>query len=451
MPDNPDHDSAGRSVGKVLRDCLQKLARPDVAPEAAADAEIGPPRFCTCWQAHVGRPATRQNILDLAEQNDPDVAVWQIAAVVQALRFPRPNQLSAADALLKDLLLAVALGVSDRLVRQRATCPDRTHCGVEVPMADQLAAAVVACAWLDAPLTIRYDPVRQAPRAVNVIDDCAPLEFGTDEGSALGVMRQELQAFLARHFAQSVVKSGSMQSLLAGLRQLRASYGLAPVVALRHGDARHPLGDAVRREGFIQRFGVQVFAYDAPEASTEMQELEADLLNHLQNSLQHLFQTHSEGSPAMPSRTKVFISYAHEDEAWRETLRKALAPQERKGLLDVWDDRRIGTGDDWRREIDGALQSCRIAILLVTMDFLASRFINDVELVSVFDRHAKEGLWIYPVLIGPCDWEGEDQLKARQMKTVDGEPIELAPLAQQKLAFAQIAKEIRERLEAGAV
>jgi hypothetical protein len=449
MPGNTGHDtSADRSVGKALRSCLQKLASADAAP----DAEIGTPRFLECWKTHVGLPAIRQNILDVAEKNDPDIAVWQIAAVVQALRFPRPNQLSSADALLKDLLLAVALAVSDRLVRQRAVCPDRTHCGVEVPMADQLAAAVVASAWLDVPLTIRYDPVRKAPYPANVIDDCAPLEFGTDEGSALGVMRQELQAFLARHFAQSFVKPGmSVQSLLAGLRQLRASHGLAPVVALRHGELQHPLSEASRREAFIQRFGVPVFAYGAPGASTDMQELEADLLNHLQNSLHNLFQTHSEESPAMPSRTKVFISYAHEDEAWREMLRKALTPQERKNLLDIWDDRRIGTGDDWHKEIDGALQSCRIAILLVTMDFLASGFINDVELTSVFDRHEKAGLWIYPILIGPCDWEGEDKLKAKQMKTVDGEPIELAAPALQKLAFAQIAKEIRERLEAGAV
>lgn len=240
---------------------------------------------------------------------------------------------------------------------------------------------------------------------------------------------------------------GSVRNLRSGLKQLRASRGVAPVVALRQGDTAHALSDLDRRQAFVAQFGVPLFVYGHEVVPRAMRELEGDLLGHLRSSLNNLFHIHShrEETPTM-TRTKVFISYAHKDETWRETLRVALAPQERKQLLEVWDDRRIGTGDDWRKEIDTALKDCRVAILLVSMHFLASKFINDVELVSIFARHENEGLWIYPILVGPCDWEGEDQLKAKQMKLCKGESFEERSPAEQNKAYAEVAKEIRKRL-----
>jgi hypothetical protein len=128
----------------------------------------------------------------------------------------------------------------------------------------------------------------------------------------------------------------------------------------------------------------------------------------------------------------------------------ALRPQERKGLLDVWDDKRLRTGDAWRKEIDTALATCSIAVLLVSMQFLNSDFINDAELTRIFDRHKREGLWIYPILIGPCDWEGEELLSAMQMKLCCGKAFKKAAQADQEESFAEIAREIRERLTAPA-
>lgn len=432
--------SSPRWPGRALRKALA---------DAEAAPGLGAHRLHRCWQKEVGGAFSAASVLHLAEVEEPLDAFWQVSAVVRELRFPRPGQLTAMDILVKDLMLAAALTVSDRLVRARCEQPSVGGSGVVVPMTDLLAAAVVACSWLDVPLTIRWDASSGAPRAVSVIDDHPPLEFGTEAGSAQGVMRQELQAFLARHFGQGQVQAGiSVQNLIAGLRQLRRSQNLAPIVALRQADASHPLRTADERQVFTATFGVPVFEYGIQaqqDQSAALHELESDLLLHLQNSLQNLFMTHSEETP-MKARTKVFISYAHEDETWRDTLRMVLRPQERKGLLDVWDDKRIRTGDDWRKSIDDALASCRIAVLLVSMPFLASDFINDAELPEIFQRHADEGLWIYPILIGPCDWEGEDLLASKQMKLCNGGAFKKAPEADREEAFAAVAKEIRERL-----
>jgi hypothetical protein len=44
---------------------------------------------------------------------------------------------------------------------------------------------------------------------------------------------------------------------------------------------------------------------------------------------------------------RVFLSYSHVDEAWKDRVSRQLAVLTEEGLLDVWDDRRIGAGADW--------------------------------------------------------------------------------------------------------
>lgn len=441
MVSSTDGQAEARAVGAVLRRALDKL----VTLGAAPDGVIGSERFRHCWTQHTQRPAIPTQILQFAEEVDALQVLLRTSLVIRDLRFPRPIQLSAQDVLLKDLLLAIALIAAVRRVQKKAPSSSIAAGQVEIPMAELLAASVVACAWLDVPLSIRYDTSRSGPYPDNVLaNDHAPIEFDHADGSALGVMKQELEKFLSRYFGSI---EWSMDSLTAGLQLVRDSFHTAPVVALRHNDEGHPLSNAAQRQAFVEQFGVPVFIYGHSEQSQAMQELEKELKGHFQKSICDLLRTHTDDEETSPmTRTKVFISYAHEDEQWRETMRKVLKSLERRGQLDVWDDRRLRTGDAWRKEIETALSGCGIAILLVTLDFLNSDFINDIELVRIFERHENEGLWIYPVLIGPCDWEGDDQLKARQMKLCNGQPFKKASEADQEEAFAEVAKEIRERL-----
>lgn len=429
---------SSRATGRVLRKRIEAFFSP---PNWRAH------RLPGCWEKWTGTEFTDVCILRLAEEDDPDDGLWKVADVVREMRFPRPSQLTSADERARDLLLAVILSLSDRLITLYAPSPSLQGQAVDVPMANLLTAAVMAGAWLDVPPDIRYEPNPGGLRPRNVIEDFAPLEVDTAEGSALGVMRQELEAMLAREFAWAQAgRGGSDRNLLMGLRHLRAVHGFVPMVAVPQGEHRHPLADQARREAFADRFKVPVIRYGDSAAPTQIRELEEDLLKHLRGSLGNLFQTDRE-EKAVVARPKVFISYAHEDEPWRELLRESLRSLERKKLLEIWDDRQLRTGDLWRREIDKALSSCGIAVLLVSRPFLNSDFINDVELVKIFDRHEREGLKIYPILIGQCDWKGEEWLAERQMKLCCGQPFRKASEADRDDGLAEIAKEFRERLD----
>lgn len=91
---------------------------------------------------------------------------------------------------------------------------------------------------------------------------------------------------------------------------------------------------------------------------------------------------------------KVFLSYSHQDTQWLDRLRKFLKPLEDRGLIRVWDDRMIGVGTKWLDEIDKSLRSARMAIFLVTQDFLNSQFIQAQEVPTLLKRADSEGVRI---------------------------------------------------------
>ena len=105
------------------------------------------------------------------------------------------------------------------------------------------------------------------------------------------------------------------------------------------------------------------------------------------------------GVPHPPAH--VFVSYSRADAKWLCRLRVHLEPLVMDGLLEVWDDTKIPPGADWRREIEIALARSRIAILLVSADFLASDFITKAELPVLLSLAAARGLHVIPVIVGP--------------------------------------------------
>jgi hypothetical protein len=108
----------------------------------------------------------------------------------------------------------------------------------------------------------------------------------------------------------------------------------------------------------------------------------------------------------------VFVSYSHKNGRLLERLLVHLKPLERSKQIDVWSDMRLKVGDDWRHEIEVALDRAQVAILLVSADFLASDFITRVELPSLLQAAAKRKCKVMPIIVGPCGFSSDSELAA---------------------------------------
>src|SRR5438270_11408475 len=93
-----------------------------------------------------------------------------------------------------------------------------------------------------------------------------------------------------------------------------------------------------------------------------------------------------------PSRTKVFISYSHNDTKYLNMLLPHLKYLEENKLIELWTDSKIQPGERWQDEIKLALASTKVAILLISVDFLNSPFIQNNELPPLLAAAETEGV-----------------------------------------------------------
>ncbi len=102
------------------------------------------------------------------------------------------------------------------------------------------------------------------------------------------------------------------------------------------------------------------------------------------------------------NRTKVFISYSHKDSKYLTELKIHLGYFTRNKRIDSWDDTKITPGSQWREEIKNAISMAKVAVLLISADFLDSEFIAKDELPPLLAAAKREGATILPVVVRPC-------------------------------------------------
>lgn len=149
-----------------------------------------------------------------------------------------------------------------------------------------------------------------------------------------------------------------------------------------------------------------------------------------------------------PQRQGVFVSYSHRDTKWLARLKVLLQP-----ALDsetIWDDTLIATGAEWSVEIERAIESARVAVLLVTPAFLSSNFIVSNELPRIIERQTKEGLTIFWVAVEPALFQ-HTPLWAYQAANDPSHPLSTLPRVKQDVALLAIAEKIISAVNVNAV
>ena len=119
----------------------------------------------------------------------------------------------------------------------------------------------------------------------------------------------------------------------------------------------------------------------------------------------------------------VFVSYSHKDENWKDELGKYLQYYEQNNSFKIWTDRELKAGDNWKTLINNAIDQSSVAILLISIDFLNSKFIRNQEVPRILERHKSGKMTIIPVIVKNCPWKKEKWINDLQARPLDGKTL----------------------------
>ena len=141
----------------------------------------------------------------------------------------------------------------------------------------------------------------------------------------------------------------------------------------------------------------------------------------------------------------VFISYSHQDEDFRIGLEKHLTLLKRRGVISIWNDRKIQAGREWEGEIHYHLQYADVILLLISSDFVASDYCWDVEMQWAIERHESGKSLVIPIIVRELDDWQSSPFGELQALPIDGKP--LASWINIDEAYSTITREIRTTIE----
>ncbi len=82
----------------------------------------------------------------------------------------------------------------------------------------------------------------------------------------------------------------------------------------------------------------------------------------------------------------------------------------------------IGAGTEWAGAIDERLDSARVVLLLVSPDFIDSKYCRDVELKRALQRHERREALVVPIILRPVSFKNMPFAKLQALPR-DAKPV----------------------------
>ena len=149
----------------------------------------------------------------------------------------------------------------------------------------------------------------------------------------------------------------------------------------------------------------------------------------------------------IPIRSKIFICFSHKDIEYVERLKIHLKPFERNECFETWSDKEIEIGQDWDKEIKGVLKITKIAILLVSADFLASDYISKVELPSLIKAAEEEGAIILTIYANPTSLKLFKNITKYQAVNSPEKTLSQVSITEREEIFKKVVEKIHSYFE----
>lgn len=123
------------------------------------------------------------------------------------------------------------------------------------------------------------------------------------------------------------------------------------------------------------------------------------------------------------STCRILISFVDNDRSVKNELLKHLKVLQRVEMIDAWDADRVRVGEHPKTQVEQAISTADLAILLVSSDWLASEFAQSIELPLLLARRELAGMPILPVIIRTCAWQHHPVLGELKVLPTGGKAI----------------------------
>lgn len=140
------------------------------------------------------------------------------------------------------------------------------------------------------------------------------------------------------------------------------------------------------------------------------------------------------------------MSYSHLNAGWLKKIQTVFDPLVRTSEIDLWADTRIQPGAAWRLEIATALACSKVALLLVTPEFLASSFILENELPTLLEAAENDGLVILWIAVSASLY-AETELVRFQAVNDPSRPLDSLPPSKVRQELVRMAGAVRQALD----
>jgi hypothetical protein len=140
-------------------------------------------------------------------------------------------------------------------------------------------------------------------------------------------------------------------------------------------------------------------------------------------------------------REGIFVSYSHEDKKLFDEFLTMMAPAIQRGVVDIWDDTKIAIGAKWKEEIQNALASAKVAVLLVSQNFLKSQFITDHELRELLRAAEEEGVTVFWIYLSSCLYEQTEIAKYQAAHDV-ARPLDQRTKSQRQAIWSEVCTKL---------
>jgi hypothetical protein len=114
-------------------------------------------------------------------------------------------------------------------------------------------------------------------------------------------------------------------------------------------------------------------------------------------------------------RRKAFISYSHDDINIVDVFIKESTNHLKDVGIDIWFDKNIELGEKWHQKIQNELKQSDLIIMLISTNFLNSKYIQEYEYKVALNYEEKYNIKVIPILLSNCNFSKFSDLSEKQI------------------------------------